>query len=190
MLVFLGPVFFTLIRISVYKGRSAGFATAAGIAFSDVVAIYLCYLGASAFIHSSSSYLSIAFVLAGIFLLLLGLVYIIKTPKVGKPVQRIPVRGMVSAFLNGFAVNFINPFVFMVWIAVVSVAKADYPEWSDQITFLSAIILGILLGDVSKVLLASRIEANLKPRWMKPIYTGIGIIIVAFALRMFYNALC
>jgi threonine/homoserine/homoserine lactone efflux protein len=188
MLVFLGPVFFTLIRISVSKGRAAGISTALGIAVSDVVAILLCYWGASKFFESTSTLLTIAFILAGVFLLVLGVVYLIKIPEIGQSVQRIPVRGLISAFFNGFAVNFINPFVFMVWIAVVSLAQSSYPLGSNQVLFLSAAVLGILLGDLSKVFLATRIDAYLKPQWMRPIYRGIGLIMVAFALRMFYSA--
>ena len=62
-------------------------------------------------------------VIAGIILLVLGIRYIVSP---GLHVER-PIRATrrttVGLFTSGFLVNFVNPFVFAIWIALVIHAK-------------------------------------------------------------------
>jgi threonine/homoserine/homoserine lactone efflux protein len=45
-IIFLGPVFFTLLQITLDRGLKAGFSVAIGILSSDILIVFLFYFGA------------------------------------------------------------------------------------------------------------------------------------------------
>ncbi len=53
MVVFIGPVFFLLLSISLQQGAWAGVLTAIGIVVSDLICVSLCYYGVTAFLQDT-----------------------------------------------------------------------------------------------------------------------------------------
>lgn len=187
MIVFVGPVFFTLLQNTLEKGRTAGLMVALGIIVSDVVAVALCIAGTVAFLQKveNTTYVSIA---GAVILFAIGGRYIISPSNntEGKPTT----GGLTGAFVSGFLVNFVNPFVFGVWLTVISYSGNKYGFDGGMYHYLIGCLLGIFTLDSLKVLLAHRIKSFLKPQNLMIAYRIIGIVMVGFGIRLVVYATC
>ena len=189
LIIFLGPVFFTLLESTLQSGFWSGFAVAFGIFISDVVAVLLLGFGAAGFFENPENQFGLA--IAGAAILIgLGIRYIIK-PSLGTTSSRFQVRGTnyYTYFMKGFLVNFVNPFVFLVWLGIIGFATAHHGAGPSLAIFLSGALLGILTTDTLKAALAQYIKGLLRPRFMVFAYRLIGIILIGFGLRMLVLAI-
>ena len=82
--------------------------------------------------------------------------------------------------------NLINPFVFFVWFALIGVARLRYPSEVEQLTYLSAVLAGILTIDLSKVLLAHRLRPLFKAETLQRAQRASGLALLIFGLRLLW----
>ncbi len=188
-IIFIGPVFFTLLQVSLNYGFWPGFTTALGILMSDLLAIIICSFGAIPFFKNTDNQLIIALV-GAIILTGLGLKFLLR-PNVNTEadLKELHAGHYFEFFTKGFLVNFVNPFVFVVWIGVIGFAESKYENTTDIIILLSATLLGIILTDTLKALFAHRISHLIKPNFLKKIYKGIGILLLVFSVRLIWYGL-
>lgn len=182
MIIFIGPVFFTLLKSALSYGFWAGMMVALGIFISDVVCVALCSFGAIPFFNNplNQHWLAIG---GSIILFGLGLKYLLK-PNVNVDTELKLKAGHYTAyFAKGFLVNFVNPFVFLVWISVIGLAQTKYENQQDVWIFLGAALLAILITDSTKVIFADRIKALIQPKFLLRAYQVIGIILIGFGIR-------
>lgn len=187
MVIFIGPVFFTLLKTTLKYGATGGMLVAAGIILSDVLCVLLCSFGAIPFFKNPANQLGLA--IAGCLVLFgLGLKYLLK-PSLNTDAGELPRAAHYTTFFaKGFVVNFVNPFVFVVWIGIIGIARAEYGVTLNLLLFLSAILLGIFTTDMLKVLFAHRLKPYIRPEYLKNIYRVIGIALIAFGVRMAWYA--
>lgn len=187
MVVFIGPVFFTLLKSALNYGFWAGMMVALGIFISDVVCVVLCSFGAIPFFEGAENQFYLAAV-GSIILLGLGLKYLLK-PNVNVDGQvKLHAGHYTAYFTKGFLVNFVNPFVFLVWISVIGFGQGKYGSGQDLWIFLTAALVGILLTDSLKVVFADKIKKLIQPRVLLRAYQIIGVILVGFAGRLVWYA--
>ncbi len=185
MVVFLGPVFFTLLKSSLQQGTRAGLAITFGIFCSDIAVVLLCSLGAKDVFENSRNQFWIA-LMGTCILFFLGIKYLLK-PNLDTGTQFKPsVASLSSFFAKGFLVNFVNPFVFIVWIATLAYAESKYELNTDRVIFFAGALLGILTTDILKVTMANKLQPFLNPVQLKKIYKLIGIILIAFGFRLLF----
>ena len=181
----IGPVMFTLVQASLKYGFKGGMAVAIGIIVSDVIAVVICFYGAIPFFNDSYNQFWIALG-GGIILLGLGLKYLLKpdyfTPEDYKP----GTKDFGNLFTKGFLVNFVNPFVFIVWIGLITYAKEKYPD--GLMIYLCMVLLGIFLTDSLKAFFAGKVKSLLAPKRLRRIYHVIGILMIVFSIRLFWHA--
>ena len=91
-------------------------------------------------------------------------------------------------FTQGFLVNGVNPFVFVVWIGFITIGRNNYQETSLYI-FLIAILVGIFATDILKSFLADKIKPYLKEKTLLIAYKIIGFILIGFSIRIILLAL-
>lgn len=189
MMLFIGPVFFYLVQVSLQYGAKPGIAAALGIFISDVTAVLLCYFWASDLFDTSDTTTSIWLaIVGGIILVVLGLNYIYR-PSLPAPGElKISNADYATFFTKAFLINFVNPFVFVVWISMISIANANYPGTAESILFLSAVLLGIITTDTLKVLGSKYLRRVIQPHFLLKLYKSIGILLILFSLRAFYHA--
>ncbi|MCI5054636.1 MAG: LysE family transporter [Flavobacteriales bacterium] len=188
MVIFIGPVFFTLLKGTLNYGRLAGWAVAFGIFISDVVCVGICYAGAAPFFKNPNNQFWIAIV-GAVILLAMGINYLISSkPKMGKELK-VKSKEFLSFFIKGYLVNFVNPFVFLVWISVIAFAEEDYGNSTDLLLFLSAALLAILFTDTLKVFFAHKLKKFIKENFLLKVYKVIGIIMLIFGLRLVWFAI-
>lgn len=188
MVVFIGPVFFTLLKSALNYGFWAGMMVALGIFISDVVCVALCSFGAIPFFKNTENQFYLA-VGGSIILFGLGLKYLLK-PNVNVDEQvKLHAGHYTAYFTKGFLVNFVNPFVFLVWISVIGLGQGKYGAGEDLWIFLGASLLGILTTDSLKVIFADKIKPLIQPKFLLSAYQVIGIVLIGFGVRLVWFAL-
>ena len=105
MIIFIGPVFFTLLQAAFQFGFKSGWAVAWGIIVSDVVCVVLCKMGAAVLLENKQYVWY--FGIAGVILLLgMGLNYLLNPNLTKKKAIEVTPSDYVGYFLKGFFVNF------------------------------------------------------------------------------------
>ncbi len=188
MVVFLGPVFFTLLKSSLQYGFKGGISVALGIFTSDILCVMLCMYGAVSFFKNPDNqfFLGIG---GSIVLFALGLKYLLRPTLYNENEVSFKSHHYSAFFAKGFIVNFVNPFVFLVWIGVIGLARAKHESTADVVTFVSGALSGILTTDTLKVIFAHRLKALIKPKLLTNIYKVIGIVLIIFGIRMVWLVL-
>ena len=154
-----------------------------GIFISDVVCVGLCIFGATKFFENADNQFWLA--IGGIAILVgLGLKYIIRPNVDIDNMVKLSAGDYSKHFAKGFLVNFVNPFVFLVWIGVIGLAQAEYGKGEDLYGFLTASLFGILTTDSLKVIFANKVKRLLQPNILIRLYRGIGILLIVFAGRL------
>jgi threonine/homoserine/homoserine lactone efflux protein len=113
----IGPVFFALLTTSLDHGFRQAAILALGVFFSDLVYVVLSYLGVHLLsqIPSAERYLGIV---GGLILLGFGINFIVKKVPLPDPDKVVPLPKKRKAFLKGFGINGINPFVLLFWLSI------------------------------------------------------------------------
>ena len=186
MLLFIGPVFFTLLKSALQHGIKTGVSVAFGIFISDVICVLICYSSLSLLVNNpiNNSILSIA---GSIILFLLGFKYVIRSNKLTSQKIMVTKSSLGKNFFKGFLVNFVNPFVFAVWIGLISFAENEFNQEVYIILFLTTTLITILITDVIKAYLSQYLKSLLNPKYLNLTYKVIGVIFILFAVRLFLN---
>lgn len=185
LIVLIGPVLFVLLQATLERGRGPGFAVALGIFVSDITAVLLCTFSVARFLQDPGVERWLA--LGGAALVLgFGVWYLVAPGVKAAQDVKLNARGWLGFFIRGFGVNFINPFVFMVWIGIIGAATVRHGYDLDLAWFLTGTVLGILTLDSLKVVFAHRIRPLLAPRVLKIVFRVSGVLLVGFGLRLLY----
>ena len=188
----LGPIFLALTQTSIEKGRLPGLTVGAGIWFSDILIVFLLYT----FVNNIKSTIespSFDFWMGlsgAIFLILFGIVLLIKKPILAYEKIALKKSDYVGFWLKGFLINTINPFTVVFWTGILStyVIGRNLGE-SDLLLFLSTIIFVIVFSDTIKVFLAHSLKNWLKPKHVDAIVNLSGFILILFGLFLGYKVL-
>ena len=187
MIIFIGPVFFTLLKSALSYGFWAGMMVAFGIFSSDVVCVGLCSFGAIPFFKNPENQFWLALI-GSIILFGIGLKYLIKPDTNVEKELKLKAGHYTAYFAKGFLVNFVNPFVFIVWISIIGLGQTKHGAGQDLWVFLGAALLAILLTDSAKVIFAHRIKKLIQPVFLRKAYQIIGLVMVAFGVRLLWFA--
>ena len=182
MIVFIGPVFFTLLQSALRFGKLSGTMVAFGIIVSDIVCILIYFFGLNS-IELPAYFNNIVAAIGALVLIALGLKYLLQKPP-NSEVVFASTLNLVSSFTYGFLVNFVNPFVFVVWAGIVLFAKESYSTPTEVQVHLIGVLAGIITTDLLKVLLADKIKPFLKPKILEKTTRFFGIVMIGFAFRL------
>lgn len=95
----------------------------------------------------------------------------------------------MGLIFTGFLVNFLNPFVFAIWIGLSLHAADTYGHGLGQWMLLGGALVGILVTDLAKAFYAPRLRRRLNAAMLKKLHIGIGIVLLVFSIRMFLLAI-
>ena len=181
-ILFTGPVFFYLIKSTLESGFKAGLSVAFGIILGDMLCLGIALYSATEFI-ASPTFEFWASILGGLILLIIGLKYVLK-PNLNTTVKgRLNRSSLLVYGINGFLINFVNPFVFAVWFGFVSYTEALYNHSTALFSLL--VTLGVIFStDVLKALFAGRISHLIKPQKLKNFFRVFGILMICFSIRL------
>ncbi len=189
--IFVGPVFFLLIKTSVHQGIKAALILDAGIVFSDICCIALSYFGLAQLMQNPQY--SFVFRIAGGIMLIAYGVYTIMAKD--KPHDAPVIKGISKAhgiklFLKGFAFNSSVPSVIFFWIGTVTLALGQFENQQGKtILYLSAVVLTYLVFDILKIYLASKAKKLFTGNKQHIVKKVAGIALIIFGAIIIYKAI-
>lgn len=187
LMLFTGPSFFYLLKVSIERGFSRASGFALGIILSDLFIVIMVYQGFSK-LFKHLLFQEIFSLVAGVVILGLGIYTLLSPQKQGADIALSKARiAPYKYILKGFAFNVINPFTFIVWVTVLGGASLKYNyQGSDFLTFFGAIMGTVLLTDILKAYGANQIGKLLNPRMLARVARILGVIFIALGLRLLF----
>ena len=182
-LLFIGPVLFYLMKSSLESGVRAGIAVALGIIVGDIICVILAAKGLGViFEHTvNQRWLALA---GGIILLSMGIKHIVKPTANTNTEGKFQSKFLWTYAVNGFLINFLNPFVFAVWIGYYSFNQEVFDSEFEIFLSLLASLLTIFLTDCLKSVFAFKLKRYIQPKHLKVLFQLVGIVMVAFGIRL------
>jgi threonine/homoserine/homoserine lactone efflux protein len=184
--IMLGPAMFSLIQTSIHRGLYRGMMLAGGIFLSDLALVMMCYLGALQVFGNDRNYLMFG-IIGGIILVAFGIVTFLRKVHVSDTNDVIEVKkpGPLTYIFKGFFLNFANPFVWIFWVSVmVTVSTSHSGDFKAIVYFFGGTLSTILLTDILKVIVASRLKRYLKPKVLIMVNHAVGILLVIFGIYL------
>jgi threonine/homoserine/homoserine lactone efflux protein len=192
-----GPVIFAILKRSINDGHKAGYVFVAGISVSDIAIVLVCNFFTSLFTLAISHKTAIA-VAGSIFLVSLGIYTTffkkVKTDEDNNiALKKFRKRDLAGIFLSGFFINILNPGVFLFWFAwttaiIIDSQTTPHPAQYRFIVFATCLLF-VLLTDVAKVALASRLRSKLTPKILTNINKISGLILIGFGIALGWGIL-
>ena len=187
-----GPAFFSQLRTSIQYGYKRSYPFAFGVSASDVLCVFLLLtvlknVNLFEMLHN----VWVASV-AGAVLLMMGIHYFRKevTDLEGKE-TRIKFKSKdgeprrLTILIQGFVINFINPFIWFYWISVIALASGELDlSVSERYIFFIG-MLGTTLGlDILKCKLASLLQRIITARLLNITNKVCAFIMFGFAIYL------
>ncbi len=186
-----GPAFFSLIQTGIHRGFTKGFFLAIGIFLNDLALVSLSILGAHAIMNNIQKYQLLG-ILGGIVLIIFGVVSYRHKIEMAENKEDVKPNGpgFITFIFKGFFLNFANPFVWLFWPTVVlGVATPFMSQTNDMILFFSGTLSIVLLSDISKVFLASRIKRHITVKFLFIVNRTVGISLIIFGIALIIRTL-
>ena len=185
-LVFIGPVLFYILKSSVENGRQAGYQVALGIITGDVIYVILVLNGLGSYVAQSGVQKNLALV-GGAILLFLGIKNLFSKNLSTEVREKIKNKSSWSFFANGFLINFINPFVVVVWIGFMSLLQSKFDNEIEIHFALLSCLLIILTTDLLKAFYSEKLKKIITDKKLIQMNFWFGILMICFSLRLFYQ---
>ncbi|RAI94145.1 LysE family translocator [Algoriphagus yeomjeoni] len=186
----IGPVFFTLIQSSLEKGFRYAAMVALGILTSDTLYVLLTFYGVK-FLAEATYFESILAYVGGAILIGFGISYLVKKQgaKPDAMVEELHRAKKRNAFLKGFSINGINPFVLLFWISIASLVhlKPAFDN-TDIWSYYLGILLTVFVIDLIKAYIAQKLAQFVTPKFMFWLNKAVGIVMIGFGIRLIWFA--
>jgi threonine/homoserine/homoserine lactone efflux protein len=180
-----GPVIFTILKLSINYGRASAFYFIAGVWLSDFMWVVLAnYFGS--LLENLTLYKLQIGTAGGLFLIGLGVYYLFfkKFPTRAEQGEGIKIEKSTHAtlFITGFLINTLNPGVIALWLAAAT--KALDSTLQEKFTTF-AICVGMNVGaDILKINLASFVSKKLNDKSLVIINKISGAMFLAFGVAL------
>ena len=180
-----GPVFFSMIKTSIEKGFKAGFSLAIGVILSDIIFISLTIFS-SQFVDYNSTYNIYIGIIGGLFLLGIGLYYLINKVKVNYETSEIIKVRKRGYIIKGFLMCLLSPTTLMFWIMVGGIVSGQlHYEMAEKVVFFIVAMATQLFVDFLKTFYAAKLRYKIKEKNIRALNRIAGCVIIIFAIRLF-----
>lgn len=187
-LLFVGPVLFYLIKSTVESGQKAGFMVALGIITGDILYVFIVMNGLSEYLNSTVAQQYLA-ILGGLILMILGIKNMLSRLQVEWSTLHKNAPNLMQYFVQGFLVNFVNPFVIAVWIGFYMVCETRLSTTLHSSLALITCLVFILATDLCKVIAAVHLKQFLNQKRLQLTAKLFGTIMLLFGIRLLYVGL-
>ncbi len=142
-----GPGVASIIGYAVSSGRKTAFASVAGMAFGNAVAMTLSLAGVGALLAASAVAFSIIKWVGAVYLIVLGVVSIMKSRHLanGTSISAAPISPCV-AFASNIAVGIFHPKTIVFYVAFVPQFMTPQGDYALQATILTATFCLVVAG--------------------------------------------
>lgn len=186
-----GPIMFSIIKQSLNHGHSGGIAFIIGVSASDITMVLVSNVFTQLFSAISTHKKEIG-IAGSIFLISMGIFFLFfKKIKVNKEGQQIFTkfrkRDYAKIALSGYAMNTLNPAVFLFWLTA---STTFINHTLEQKLVIFVVCLGIVFStDIAKVMLAGKIREKLTPHNIHIINRINGLILIGFGIALIWGLL-
>ena len=180
--VYVGATFFTVMETSIRRGPAAAMILNAGVWISDISIILLAYAGTSGLINiiEEKSWMGIG---GGLVFLAIGAAYFFRKPKETVRPLSGSRKGIAILFLKGFAINSLNPGVYIFWFGAMVVAGTSLNLSSDGIFIYFLSVVSTVVGiDIIKVLSSGYLRRFINDSLMKKLFRITGAVLAIFGI--------
>jgi len=179
-----GTASFAILQTSVNKGFYSGMQLAIGVSLSDILLMALCYFGLNQFTDNEIFKIISGF--AGAGLLLAFGIYTFQKKSISSHTNRKKIQlkinwlGVFSEIGKGFGLNFLNPFLWILWVGIISNGTKG-KESISAILFMTGVAIMLFTTDLLKAFFANRITIFLSPKVLHVTNKVAGIILISGA---------
>lgn len=186
-----GPVFFTIIQVSIENGFWNGLMVTLGVSVSDTIYVLICYFGLVQLINDPQFRMWMAYV-GGTILILFGAYQVLvkSRKKASAEFKQEEKKPFYRYFLKGFIINGLSPSVFIFWVGTISLASIDfgYLKGSQFFIFFSALLGTVLVTDILKAYLAGKLRTLVTPRFLMIMNIVLGTVLIILGTRLIIHA--
>lgn len=179
-----GPIIFTILKLSIKAGHRAGYAFIVGVAASDFLLVVLGNVAAQ-LVRDALKYEFYIAIGGAILLLAMGIYsfFFGKDPEMDNA-ELPPIHSRSDMFkfsLQGFLMNILNPGPIFFWLTTCTTIAAILPL-SEKFILFGTCLGFVFLTDFLKVKLAGRIRRWLTPATLHKIHQISALVLVIFGL--------
>jgi len=190
----IGPVFFTILEISVSKGFKAAVFFNIGVVFSEVVFFAVAYASTSNLLNSiqeNPSWKILGGVLLAFYagITLLGM-YQNKEKKEQQNLFKSPPPSpnLIKNLIKGFGLNIINFAVLVFWILIVANYAPGFQDSQYKMIVFFLVIVGTYFTiDLGKIYLAQQLKTSLTDSVIAKIKLIVNAIILIIGLVLIFE---
>lgn len=189
----IGPALFSILQTSISKGFYSGLQLAIGISFSDILIMSLCYFGLIQYLENNLFQIILGF---GGSLIMIGYgIYMFykrtgESKSIGKEIKlKINWTGVFTEIIKGFFLNTMNPFLWILWLSIISSGTTNSNNNVEAIAFMLGIVTIIFTTDLTKAFFANKIKKLLSPKVIIIINKVAGILLFLCAIFLLVKTL-
>lgn len=187
----IGPALFSILQTSISKGFYSGMQLAIGISLSDMLIMFLCYFGLIQYFENDN--FQIALGIGGSVIMVIYGIYMFNKRTGQQPINKeiklkINWFGVFTEIIKGFFLNIMNPFLWILWLSIVSsgTTRNSPPE---AISFMLGIVSMIFTTDLLKSFFANKIKTILSSNVIIIINKVAGILLLLCAIFLMIKTL-
>jgi threonine/homoserine/homoserine lactone efflux protein len=185
--VMIGPVFFTLVNVTLHSGARTAMIFDAGVVASDIVLMFVTFFGIDAITNSTEIRQFIGYAGSAILFFSGMKMLLSERTLVGRPISDLSRKDMFKLFYAGAAINTLNPFTIIFWIGVAAFISAkQINEPAPIFVFYAFVVLTVAATDLGKIYFSKKLSTLLDQRVINIFGKVSGLILCIFAVRLFY----
>ncbi len=181
--VSVGPVVFTIIKLSLRSGHKAGFAFAAGVSASDIFLVLAGNMAAE-LVRVALHFENTIGLVGAAILFIMGAwsFFFRKDPKMdNSPLDKsLRKRDMAKYSMQGFLVNSLNPGAIFFWLTTCTAFA--YLPFKERIILFASCLFVVVVADMLKVVLSGQLRNWLTPHTLHIINRVSAIILMGFGI--------
>ncbi|MFY0653254.1 MAG: LysE family transporter [Cyclobacteriaceae bacterium] len=185
-----GPVFLTLIQVSVSKGFQKSIFFILGVSTADLSMLMISWFGLYKLDLGIEE--ALLKLLGGIALIIFGATFIYQKKEAPKELivlsnerKKRKSGSMQNAglFMKGLLINAINPIVWAFWLGISQLSVSKFGDATDQFVYFLGILSVVLLTDITKGYYAQKLSPFLSSKFLRYFNLGIGIVLIGIGLK-------
>jgi len=189
-----GPVFLTLIGISVDRGFARAVFFLVGVSTVDWFIVFASWIGFNKLDFGIDE--SLLSLLGGLAMMIYGSTFIFSFKK--KPKELVALDQPVASekeqrnknkldnahlYLKGIVMNALNPIVWAFWAGITQLSISKFPQQSEQVLYFVGILITILITDLLKGFYAQKLKPFFTSKLLKYLNIAIGVMLMGLGGR-------
>ena len=192
----IGPVFFTVLEISISKGIKAAIFVDIGVVLSDVMFFIIAFFSTNSLLNSIEENTDSWYFLGGVLLVAYAGVSLIKIiqeknnpeNKEGALIENSP--NLLKMVVKGFLLNIINVVVLFYWVGIILYFGPQLEMNESKIYLFFIIIISTYFTiDLGKIYLAQQLKKKLTDIVIKTIKIVVNSFIVICGLFLIFKGI-